>query len=89
VRLVERSPPPERPSPAVIVVESSALLSRAVWSPSTFAITWLWLSSATVAVMLTLPVPSNEAEVPETSPVREIVRPVSKAVAVAALPEVS
>ena len=38
------------------------------------------------AVIVALPVPSNEPVVPVTSPVRDIVLPVARAVAVAALP---
>ena len=41
------------------------------------------------AVPVTLPVPSNDAEVQVTSPVMPMVRPVAKAVAVSALPVTS
>jgi hypothetical protein len=47
---------------------------------------WLWESSATVAVMEALALPSKLAD-PVTSPVKEIVRAVASFVAVAALPE--
>ena len=42
-----------------------------------------------VAVPVTFPLPSNEAEVQTTSPVIPIVRPVANAVAVSALPVTS
>jgi hypothetical protein len=60
--------------------------SNAVCNPSTLDMTWLWESSATVAVIEALALPSNEAD-PVTSPVKEIVLAVASFVAVAAFPE--
>jgi hypothetical protein len=59
-----------------------AIAAEALMSASTIVL------AAMAAVMLALPVPSNDAEVPVTSPARLIVRPVASAVAVAALPVV-
>ena len=63
--------------PAIFV---AVIAAEALTSASTIVL------AAIAAVILALPVPSKEAEVPVTSPVRAIVRPVARAVAVLALP---
>jgi hypothetical protein len=60
-------------------------VSSAACKPSTLAMTWLWLSSATVAVIVTSADPLNDT-LPDTSPPRVMVRAVCSVVDVDALP---